>query len=320
MMMTGVAGTPVVPHTMVSGGRSTIGVAMDTVVSIDVLDDAPEAAVQAAMRRALDWFELVERGCSRFDPTSEIRRLTARVGEPVVVSPMLFEAVRFAVALARLTDGAFDPTIGGALEAAGFDRHYVTGERIPAAPGGQPGHVSYRDIRLDATRRTIVLRRPLVLDLGAVAKGLAIDLAARELAAFESVSIDAGGDLYVRGRLSDGRPRRVGVQSPRDPEWIAHIFDLAEGAVCTSGNYERRTADGLSHHLVNPRTGRSAVSLASVTVVAPTAMAADGLATAAFVLGPQAGRHLLEREGVGGVLITASGEISMTRDLGSTLP
>jgi FAD:protein FMN transferase len=79
--------------------------------------------------------------------------------------------------------------------------------------------------------------------------------------------------------------------------------------VCTSGGYERTTADGAGHHLLDPRTGQSADGLASLAVVAPTAMAADGLATAAFILGLDEGRRLLEQSDVAGVFITPDGAI-----------
>jgi len=285
-------------------------VAMDTLVSIEVVG---AAAAGPAVARALGWFGRVEDVCSRFDPGSELRRLCARVGEPVPASPVLFEAVRFALALAARTRGAFDPTVGAALAARGFDRHYATGERFPvAAPAGA---ATYRDVRLDAARRTITLRRPLVLDLGAVAKGLAIDLAARELGAFDGFCVDAGGDLLVAGRTAQGRPWRVGVRHPRDGRALACALDVGAGAVCTSGDYERRTPDGAQHHLLDPRTGASAGALASATVIAPTAMAADGLATAAFVLGPERGLRLLHREGVEGVLIDPTGGQRLTDGL-----
>jgi thiamine biosynthesis lipoprotein len=287
---------------------------MDTIVSIEVVATAPEATVQAAMRRATGWFGAVERACSRFDPTSELRRLSASVGEPVTASPVLLEAVQFALTLARVTSGAFDPTVGQMLEGKGFDRDYRTGQRTPS---GLPvkNRVSYRDVVVDPVRRTVILRRPLLLDLGAIAKGLAVDLAARELAAFDSSCIDAGGDLYARGQNARGEPWRIGVQDPREDGAIAYRLEIADRAVCTSGDYERRTPTGDEHHLIDPRTGRSGQSLASVTVVAPTAMAADGLATAAFILGPKRGLRLLERESVSGILIAPSGEILTTRDL-----
>jgi thiamine biosynthesis lipoprotein len=290
---------------------------MDTLVSIEVAGRAPAGP---AVERALRWFERVEGICSRFDSESELRRLCARVGEPVPVSPLLFEALRFALALAARTRGAFDPTVGAALVARGFDRHYVTGERVPAAApgpnrGAAPGEATYRDVRLDAVRRTITLRRPLVLDLGAVAKGLATDLAARELGAFDGACVDAGGDLLVLGRSPRAAAWRVGVRHPRAAHVLACTLDVVAGAVCTSGDYERRTPGGAEHHLLDPRTGRAAGALASATVLAPTAMAADGLATAAFVLGPERGLRLLHREGAQGVLITPAGELLLTDGL-----
>jgi thiamine biosynthesis lipoprotein len=294
-------------------------IAMDTVVSVEVITSQPEALVRPAIQRALRWFGAVEQTCSRFDPASELRRLCAHVGGPVAVSPVLFEAVRFALALARETGGVFDPTVGRLLEAKGFDRDYRTGERAPSRVPAN-GRVSYRDVVLDPARRTILLRRPLVLDLGAVAKGLAIDLAARALAALDSFCVDAGGDLFARGRNGRGEPWCIGVQDPRTPGAVARLLAISDQAICTSGDYERRTPDGAEHHLIDPRTGRSGRSLASATVVAPTAMAADGLATAAFLLGPRKGLRLLEPQGVGGVLITPSGEILTTHDLQKAVP
>lgn len=278
-----------------------------------VVSAPPDDQAQVAIARALGWFSVVERACSRFDPASELRQLLGRVGEPVAVSSVLFESVRFALALADLTDGAFDPTLGHLLEASGFDLNYITGERVrtPVASTG----TGRAEVVLDPLRQTITLRRPVALDLGAVAKGLALDLAARELAPYGSFCVEAGGDLFAGGRRARRRPWRIGVQDPNRPEAIAHRIEVVDSAVCTSGGYERRTADGTQHHLIDPRTGRGATALASVTVVAPSAMAADGLATAAFVLGLDRGRRLLEQQGVGGIFISPAGEIHTTRDV-----
>ena len=206
-------------------------IAMDTVVSLQVVTPEDESRVRPALQRALDWFTAVERACSRFDPNSELRQLIRQVGQPVQVSPVLFEAVRFALGLARLTSGAFDPTIGHVLEAKGFNRHYVTGETIVSPD--VDSNASYRDVKL-GVGRTIRLRRPLVLDLGAVAKGLAIDLAACELADFGNYCLEAGGDLFAGGHNPDGQPWRVGIQDPRDPNALAATVDVSDQAVCTS--------------------------------------------------------------------------------------
>src|SRR5262249_11484041 len=151
---------------------------------------------------------------------------------------------------------------------------------------------TYRDVEPDDDTKTITLHRPLLLDLGAVAKGLAIDVAARELQPFENFAIDAGGDLYFGGHNADGRNWTVGIRHPRG-DGIIDCFQVSDVAVCTSGDYERTSAAG--HHLLDPRTGTEASLVASVTTIAPSAMLADTFATAAFVLGPTDGVELLER-------------------------
>src|SRR5437867_1572773 len=115
----------------------SIALAMDTAVSVEVVSEAPADQLGSAMQRALAWFGAVEAACSRFDPGSELRQLLRHVGRPVPASPLLFEAVQFALALARSTAGAFDTTVGRLLEARGFDRDYRTGRRT-ASPGLAP--------------------------------------------------------------------------------------------------------------------------------------------------------------------------------------
>jgi thiamine biosynthesis lipoprotein len=186
----------------------------------------------------------------------------------------------------------------------GFDREHRTGHVVRT--GLDAGGVSWRDVELNAADRTITLLRPLVLDLGAVAKGLAIDMAARELRALEHYAIDAGGDLYLAGCNPEGDPWSVGIRHPRRDHEIFESFRISNLAVCTSGDYERRSArEPDVHHILDPRTGTSANAAASMTVAAPTAMVADALATAAFVLGPVDGIRFLERQGVDGLAISA---------------
>jgi thiamine biosynthesis lipoprotein len=273
---------------------------MGTVVSIEV--DAPDAA----LARAFEWFQQVEAVCSRFDAASELRQLP--VGAPTPASPILFEAVRFALKVAQETDGAFDPTLGSRMSARGYNRNYLTGATIDA-PGTDD--VSFRDVVLDANQHTILLRRPLTLDLGAVAKGLAVDAAAHELQPFRDFCIDAGGDIYFGGHSPAGKPWRVGIRHPRRRDQIVERVDVSDCAVCTSGDYERGA------HILDPRDAAAVPRVASATVIAPNAMMADALATAAWVLGPEHGIALLNHMGVQGLLITPELEQFRTRDFGS---
>jgi thiamine biosynthesis lipoprotein len=294
---------------------------MDTLVTIQLAVPACDAAPWApSVERAFRWFAAVEAACSRFDPTSEVSRLVHQVDRPVRVSPILAGALRFSLLIAAATGGAFDPAIGHRLEAAGYDREYRTGlrrrSRIDAA-----ARPTYRDVVLDPCGETVTLRQPVLLDLGGVAKGIAVDLAARELAYTPGAVVDAGGDVYAHGTDYGGRLWRVGLAHPRRRGSLLGTVDVTDAAVGTSGDYARGA------HIFDPRTpamkpaesGRPALPApdtqrpVAVTVLAPTAAAADALSTAAIVLGLAAGRQLLEHTSqVEGVLVTSAGDCITT--------
>lgn len=277
---------------MTARGTIRTEAVMGTLVTIQTAAAHAEEIVE----RAFGWFVEVEARCSRFSESSELRELCRQSNVPVPASAILFEAVRFALSVAVETGGAFDPTLGRALENRGLN--------IAVSEFG-----AYRDIVLDAANRTIRLRRPLTLDLGAVAKGLAIDLAARELAPMRDFAIDAGGDLYLGGRNPDGAEWRVGIRHPRQGQELIACLRVSNQAVCTSGTYER------GEHILDGRSGKPADAVASATVVAPNAMLADALATAAFVLGPAEGIQLLNRMGVDGLIVTPALERYATEGL-----
>jgi len=272
---------------------------MGTVVTFQIVGFSSENT--ALVTRAVEWFRHVEQACNRFDPTSELCRLSQRVGEAAPVSNTLLQSVWFALAVAEETDGAFDPTVGHRMAARGFDKDYRTGERADVAVEAS-ADATYRDVTVDVENRTITLHRPLLLDLGAVAKGLAIDMAAKELAPLENFAIDAGGDLYFAGHNRNDEPWTAGIRHPRNEGAVIETLRISNSALCTSGDYERRTDAG--HHIIDPRTGDASIAVASATVQAPFAMVADGLATAAFVLGPERGVALLEKHGVRGMILT----------------
>jgi thiamine biosynthesis lipoprotein len=297
---------------------------MGTLVTIHVVCSGED--VDAAIERAFGWFHEIEDRCTRFSERSELMQLTAQPGVAVPASAILYEAVRFALLVAEESAGAFDPAIGDRMAARGFNREHRTGSIASAAVAGQDagcladGSVTYRDVQLDSQRRTITLRRPLTLDLGAVAKGLAVDAAARELSQFGDFVVDAGGDLYLGGSNPQGAPWSVGIRHPRRDGELIDSLRVSNQAVCTSGDYERQIpsdddAPPAGHHILDPRTGESPSGVASVTVVAPGAMLADALATAAFVLGPQEGLQFLDRMGVDGLIVTPDLERYRTRGL-----
>lgn len=282
---------------------------MDTLVTIQLavpVADAPDWAGPVA--RAFQWFAAVETVCSRFDPASEVSRLAHQAGRPVPVSPLLFESLRLSIAVAEMTGGAFDPAVGHRMEFAGYDRNYRTGRRqrsgIPA--GARP---TYRDIALDAAEQTVTLHQPMLLDLGGIAKGLAVDLAAIELDGTPGALVDAGGDIYAYGANGRSRGWRIGLADPHCRGRLLAAVDIADGAVATSGTYTRG-----AHHLDPRAPGAARVERPlAVTVVAPTATLADALSTAAAVLGVAAGRAMLDDiDDVEGLFVTAAGGVVTT--------
>jgi thiamine biosynthesis lipoprotein len=276
---------------------------MGTIVTIDVYgprDDAHQNDYEEYVGRAFEWFHRIEYSFSRFDPESELMQLCAKpAGTEVPVSQLLFEAVQYAITLADVTRGCFDPTIGRTMEQLGYNREYRTGAVIDSA-NIPLDEVSYRDVRLNPQRTAITLVKPLILDLGALAKGLAMDLAARTLRPFQDFVINAGGDIYFGGCNPEGEEWSAGIRHPRHENAIIGTVKVTDKAVCTSGDYER------GRHIIDPHTHQAVTNVASATVVSITGMSADAFATAAFVLGPERGIKFLNDMCEDGVIITST--------------
>jgi thiamine biosynthesis lipoprotein len=273
--------------------------AMNTDVAVIASDDEEAVATRVAAT-----FTQAEHRYSRFRADSELSRLNRARGE-VVVSEELFAALVRARAYVVLTDGLFDPCIGGALAALGYDRSFAPGALDRDRPGRTPRAGSFLDVRLDPDTRAVHRPEHLQIDLGGMLKGGTVDEAARYLSG--SAAIDAGGDAIVRGAGPVGDGWRIEIEDPVDSSRTLATLELAAGAVATSAANRRTWHVGgrLAHHLIDPRTRTSAVTdLLQATVVAPRAERADVFAKTAFLLGSREARRFLERQpGVGAVLV-----------------
>ncbi len=288
---------------------------MDTIITIKVVTSHSREKVDQILENAFKAFQFVENVCSRFNEESEVSQLSQHIGTPVQVSNVLFEVVQFALVVADLTKGAFDPTLGKTLEKNGFNLNYRTGHSITSKIDFNQ-KTNYSDVVLNQDNRTILLKKPLLLDLGAIAKGLAVDLAVKELQRFDGFMINAGGDIFASGINEWDEAWCVGIQHPAKRDEIIGKLIIHDAAVCTSGSYERVSPlDKDSHHLINPVSGKSQTELLSLTVVAPYTMMADALSTAAFILGKEKGLEFLEKLGVNGLLVTSSLETYMTKEM-----
>ena len=207
----------------------------------------------------------LERRWTRFDPASELSGLNGSAGSgPFSLSRPTYELVAAAIDAWRITAGYFDPTVGAALVAAGYDESYERIQRVRPAPWGEPtpGPVG---IGLDPERLTVSLPEGVALDLGGIGKGRAADLTARRLVELgaRGVCVDLGGDVTVAGDPPDGEAWTIGVDdwgtsAPGTAGGVDRTLRLAQGAVATSATNGRGwpTSAGPAHHLIDPATGR----------------------------------------------------------------
>lgn len=272
---------------------------MGTVVSLTILSDDEELARSAA-NQAFGAMEAVDQCMSSYRKESELSRLNqSPARQPVAASDDLFTVIKAAIKYAELTNGAFDVTVAPAVRAWGF----MSGEwRVP-----RPGElerlrsgVGYRLISLNQARRSVEFAcEGVEIDLGGIAKGYAIDAAreALEEAGLQDGMIDAGGDIYVMGGQPGQETWSVGIRHPVDESRLLTVLRVSNRAVATSGNAARSfVRDGtLYGHILDPRTLLPTRGTLSTTVIAPSAMMADALATATFVLGPEEGLKLINR-------------------------
>jgi thiamine biosynthesis lipoprotein len=289
--------------------------ALGTTVTVAVDGDGDAlAAARAAVDLVLDAFD---RTCSRFRADSELARLNRAQGRPVAVGQLLLEAVQVAVTAAQTTVGLVDPTIGRTLRLAGYDSSFEIviardGHSFRARFAPTPG---WETIEIDTERRTIAVPLGVELDLGATAKALAADRAARAAsgAAACGALVAIGGDIAVCGAPPRGG-WAIGIADDHAaaPEAIQTTVAVERGGLATSSTTVRRwrSGDGYLHHVIDPRTGRPAVTpWRTVSVAAPSCVDANVASTAAVVLG-DAALPWLERRKLPARLVSTRGDVT----------
>ncbi len=263
------------------------------------------------LERARERLAELEARWSRFRADSEISRLNAAAGRPVLVSTDTVALVSRSVDGWRRTGGLFDPTVHAALVGLGYDRDLAlvqTGDAGAVVPcGPAPGCAG---IDVDPVASTVRLPPGVALDPGGIGKGLAADLVAAELLAAGATGclVNVGGDLRALGEPPTGAGWVVTVPDPLRPDAELLRVALPEGGVATSSRLERRWRIGGAevHHLVDPLTGAPAeVDIVAATVVAARAWDAEVLVKA-LTIGGTAGFDLLA--GAAAVAVTTSGE------------
>ena len=275
---------------------------MGTVAAVQCAEpaDAPQsrALAQAA-------FDEINTELSAWSNDSILMKVNSAAGspEPIPIPPTFNTVLRFALAISDESDGAFNPLIGPVMRAWGFNGAASRPSPPEAAElRAATALADWRTVQFTPLTNGTALRLPtagMQLDLGAIAKGYAVDLAWEQLkaAGHTNLLIDLGGNLRAIGEAAPGRKGwRTGVRNPFEEGALMGVFLMRDGeAVATSGNYERFVEiEGVRYaHILDSRTGTPVTGMAGTTVLAPTAMLADALSTTLFILGPQKGAALL---------------------------
>ena len=265
--------------------------ALGSDVSITALH-ADERVAQAAIDNAFTELELVENVMSIYRPESELSRLN-RNGVLANPHPYFVEVLTASQAMSLLSGGAFDITVQplwSLYTAAQKSKRLPTDDEIALARS----RVDWRRVEISASR--IQLHGDgTAITLNGIAQGYAADRARAALAkhGIEHALINAG-EMEAIGAKASGEPWNIGIEHPRLAAACISLAKLADRALATSGDYATSfTPDHRANHLFDPHTGRSPTTLASVSIAASTAMEADALSTAVFVLGPSAGLRLV---------------------------
>ncbi|MGB1341411.1 MAG: FAD:protein FMN transferase [Pseudomonadales bacterium] len=265
------------------------------------ITQAPHAIDPEVLRKKIEIKLLkINKLMSTYDSDSEISRFNrATVNHPFPVSKQTFEVLQFSLFLSRSTRGAFDPTVGPLVDLWGFGP-LGSIQEVPEASAiaAAKRKIGYGSLVLTSEPATLTARQPRRLDLSAVAKGFAVDQigALLDQNGHQSYLVEIGGELLSKGSKPGGVPWRVAVELP-EPQLrgILRTVPLIDKAIATSGDYRNYFEhDGKRFsHTLDPRTGNPVThNLTSVTVLADTAMEADGWATALAVLGPDEGLKL----------------------------
>jgi thiamine biosynthesis lipoprotein len=219
------------------------------------------------------------------------------------------------------TEGKFDVTFGALADVWKFDHDQDDRVPAPAEIAARLPLVDYRAVAIDEPPGTAFVSRPRMrVHLGGIGKGYAVDRAVAILRArgFADFLVRAGGDLFASGAPGE-QPWRLGIANPRGaPNDSFATVELRDRTLSTSGDYERFFIhDGQRyHHILDPDTGQPARGCVSVTIVAESAVVADGLSTGVFILGPEAGMALVERlPGVEAVIVTATHDVRVSSGL-----
>lgn len=295
--------------TLLMGGRFDISIVDKDSISAEKNIDEVIAEITRIENLISDW-----------KPTSQVSEVNQNAGiKPVKVDREVFELTKRAIKLSEITNGGFD------ISFAAMDRIWKFDGSITEMPSADAikksvEKVGYKNIILDSTESTIFLKlKGMKIGFGALGEGYATDKCRAMMIAkgVQAGIINGSGDMSTWGKQPNGKNWKIGITNPFKPEKILAAIPLKEGAVTTSGSYEKFVVfNGKRYsHIINPATGYPATGLCSVTVFGPNAETANGLSTSMMVLGQKEGLLLLQKfPDYSCILITNKGKIVKSKN------
>lgn len=270
---------------------------------------------------AINEITRIEQLISSWDPKSQTSEINRNAGiKPVKVDSELFDLIQRGIGISKLTDGAFDISYASMDKIWKFDGSMT---EMPSTDSikASVSKVGYRNIVLDNENNTVFLKlKGMKIGFGAIGKGYAADKAKNLLISKGVVAgiINASGDMNTWGKQPDGSEWKVAITNPMDKNKVFALLPINNGAVVTSGNYEKYVTfnDVRYTHIIDPRTGYPATGIISVTVFAPKAELADALATSVFVMGIEVGLNRIEQlPQVECIIIDDKGHITTSKNI-----
>ena len=270
---------------------------------------------------AVEEISRIEKLISSWDDNSQTSEINRNAGtKPVKVDKELFDLIERAIGISKLTDGAFD------ISYASMDRIWKFDGSMTKMPSKEEitasvEKVGYKNIVLDKKNNTVFLKlEGMKIGFGAIGKGYAADNA-KDLLILKGVTsgiINASGDMNTWGKQPNGNEWKVAITNPMDKNKVFALLPITNGAVVTSGNYEKYVNfNGKRYtHIIDPRTGYPSTGIVSVTVFAPKAELADALATSVFVMGKEAGLDRINQlPKIECIIIDDNGNITKSKNI-----
>jgi len=274
-----------------------------------------------AINMAVDEIKRVEKMISSWDPKSETSKINRNAGiKPVKISPELFQLIKRAKVISKITDGAFDISYASMDKIWKFDgsmMHMPSKEEIK----NSVKKVGYKNILLNEQNTSVFLKKKgMKIGFGGIGKGYAADMAKKLLISkgVKAGIINASGDMNIWGKQPGNKDWTVAITNPLNKKQAFGLVPVTNRAVVTSGNYEKYVIfKGIRYtHIINPKTGYPATGIISATIFAPSAELADALATSVFVLGIEDGLNLINQiPNIDGIFIDEKGHIYKSKKI-----